>query len=164
MPVQSPNKSTTPFRPSTDLERRRLHAGRLIEGVLNEELSAGYALTRWPMPPKKDGEPDLSLQAAYQALWHFEADADRQRSELFYMDAQMELLSQISRYLCHGRPLPAHMLNAYHNSYSCREHRAGYFLNRDLFDTVFDALVHGIRRATGIATDAMDDLRTRYWG
>ena len=36
------------------------------------------------------------MAVAYQALWHFEADEDKQRAEVFYMDAQLELMRQMA--------------------------------------------------------------------
>jgi hypothetical protein len=53
------------------------------------------------------------LSCAYQALWHFEADEDKQQTELFYMDAQLELLRQMAGFLKEGQELPLYILRMY---------------------------------------------------
>lgn len=90
---------------------RRLRAAQLIEAVLDEQVEPRLAINRWP---ENDDSPDPSLDCAYQALWHFEADEDKQQSELFYMDAQLELLRQIANTLAKGQDLPPHILRMYY--------------------------------------------------
>lgn len=112
--------------------RNRLSAGNLLDAVLDERMEARQAIVRWP----EAGEcPDSSLEVAYQALWHFESDEDRQRGELFYMDAQFELLSQMARYLQAGKPLPPYMLKAYSPDYRVRFFY-GQDFGRDLWQEV----------------------------
>ncbi len=112
--------------------RNRLSAGHLLDAVLDERMEARQAIVRWP----ETGEcPDLSLDVAYQALWHFEADEERQRGELFYMDAQFELLSQMARYLLAGKPLPPYMLKAYSPDYRVR-----FFYGQDFWRDLWQEL------------------------
>lgn len=97
-------------RPEPDNRILRQQAAQLIEAVLDERMEARLAILRWP---EQGLLPDPSLEIAYQALWHFEADETQQQSELFYLDAQLELLRQIAWFLKDGRDLPAHFLQGY---------------------------------------------------
>lgn len=89
---------------------RRQRAAQLLEAVIEEQVEPRVAINRWPEPIT---EPDASVDCAYQALWHFEADEQKQQTELFYMDAQLELLRQMSRCLKSGQDLPGHILALY---------------------------------------------------
>jgi hypothetical protein len=103
--------NTHPPQPAHRFAAQRQQAAQLIEAVLDEALAPRLALNRWPpLPP---GEPDPSLLSAYQALWHFEADETQQQSEVFYLDAQLELLKQMAHYLARGADLPAYLQRAY---------------------------------------------------
>ncbi|MEB3244725.1 MAG: hypothetical protein VKJ06_01930 [Vampirovibrionales bacterium] len=93
--------------------QRRQHAGHLLEAVLDETLTARQALNRWPLFAPGKPEPDPSLAAAYQALWHFESDEEKQQGQVFYMDIQFEMLSAMSRFLKLGQPLPPDILTHY---------------------------------------------------
>ncbi len=95
--------------PADPLEKRQ-RAAQLLEAVLDERIEPRIAINRWP---ESIEPPDPSLNCAYQALWHFEADEDKQQSEVFYMDAQLELLRQITGFLKKGQDLPAYMLQMY---------------------------------------------------
>jgi hypothetical protein len=96
---------------------RRQKAAQLLEDVLDERMEPRLAINRWPEPGDM---PDASLDTAWQALWHFEADEDKQQSELFYLDAQLELLRQIARFLKEGRDLPAYFLQPYPEDHQVR--------------------------------------------
>ncbi len=102
---------------------RRQQAGCLLNDVLEERLAAQLAITRWPESGAQD-LPDPSLDTAWQALWHFEADEHRQKTELFYLDAQLELLRQMAGFLSQGQDLPAYFLHRY-----SKEHRIRFFYN-----------------------------------
>ena len=95
---------------NADILKNRYKASHLIEAVIDEEIEARIALNSWPDEPIGK---DTSLDIAYQALWHFEADEDQQQSELFYMDTQIELLKQISRKLAKGETLPTYIIKNY---------------------------------------------------
>jgi hypothetical protein len=96
-------------QPQSRLERRK-KAAALLEAVLDETIEARIAINRWP---ESLNSPDPSLDCAYLALWHFEADETQQKTEVFYMDAQLELLRQIVNHLEAGRELPPHILRIY---------------------------------------------------
>lgn len=100
------------------LENARREAARLLEAVLDERLSGAMALVHWPADPQAQTDP--SLQSAYQALWHFEADEAQQKTEAFYLDAQLELLKQMGRYLVRGEALPPYLCGSYPQQHSVR--------------------------------------------
>lgn len=95
--------------PQTQLERRQ-RAAQLLEAVIDEAIEPRIAINRWPESPDV---PDPSVDCAYLALWHFEADETQQKTEVFYMDAQLELLRQVTSHLKMGRDLPPHILRTY---------------------------------------------------
>jgi len=88
--------------PTTQAERRA-KAAQLLQAVIDETLEPRMAINRWP---ESHDSQDPSLDCAYLALWHFEADEVQQKTELFYMDAQLELLQQIAHCLTAGQNLP----------------------------------------------------------
>ncbi|WP_373532582.1 hypothetical protein [Vampirovibrio sp.] len=98
------------YVPDTGRLSRRQRAAQLLEAVIEEQVEPRIAINRWPEPIT---EPDPSVDCAYQALWHFEADENQQKTELFYMDAQLELLRQMSRCLQQGEALPPYILALY---------------------------------------------------
>lgn len=118
-PALSQGRVTKPKRPHQNqdwsqvmLERvtmRRKQAADLMEGVLEERFKPVFALTRWP----ENQDNDLSLDVAYHILWHHESDEDNQQQEVFYMDAQLELMTQVIRHMSQGKALPPHFLAAY---------------------------------------------------
>ena len=89
---------------------RRQRAAQLLLAVIDESIEPRLAINRWP---EAVDEPDVSLECAYLALWHFEADEEKQKTELFYMDAQLELLRQIAKQLTEGKDLPPYILTLY---------------------------------------------------
>lgn len=109
------------FIPDEGKQARRQRAAQLIEAVLDERVEPRIAINRWPEPTQ---EIDRSLDCAYQALWHFEADEDKQKTELFYMDAQLELLRQIARHLQAGQDLPPYILALYRGKEQVRFFKA----------------------------------------
>lgn len=106
----SASPSLLQFVPDEGKSARRQRAAQLLEAVIDERLEPRMAINRWPEPVK---ERDLSMDCAYQALWHFEADEDKQRTEVFYMDAQLELLKQMARHFQAGEDLPPYILALY---------------------------------------------------
>jgi HrpA-like RNA helicase len=90
----------------------RQQVAQLLEDVLMERLSPQVAINRWPVPKTVQ---DPSLECAFWALWHFEADEVQQQTEMYYMDAQLELLRQMARFLAQDQDLPPYMLASYKN-------------------------------------------------
>src|SRR5690606_3981318 len=82
-------------------------------------ISPQFAINRWP---ETAGCPDPSLDSAYQALWYFEADEEKHKSELFYLDTQLELLRQMAGFLKQGHALPGYFLRGYTS-----DHRVRFF-------------------------------------
>ncbi|MBK8190766.1 MAG: hypothetical protein IPK79_10000 [Vampirovibrionales bacterium] len=109
--------------PPPDIAQLRRDCAGLLQQAVEESLTARQAINRWPAP----SGADPSLDAAYQALLHFEADEVQQRGEMFYMDAQLALLSQIAAFLADNRDLPPYMLSAYPV-----EHRTAVFHEREV--------------------------------
>lgn len=89
---------------------RRKRAAALLEAVLDEKIEPCIAINRWP---QSDSSFDPSLDCAFQALWHFESDTEKQATEIFYLDAQLELLRQMAHTLQQGESLPAYILQLY---------------------------------------------------
>lgn len=119
--TMSSNTSSGPslmefYNPEGILAKRQ-RAAQLIEGILNEQIEPRIAINRWP---ESTDIPDASLTCAYQAVWHFEADEDKQKSEMFYMDAQLELLRQIASFLRQGKDLPPYIIRMYSPDHQTR--------------------------------------------
>lgn len=93
-----------------EMVQNRVYAGELLDAVIDERIEPRVALNRWPDVIMGK---DQALDIAYQSLWHFESDEDLQQSEMFYMDAQLELLKQISIRLKQGSELPNYFSNQY---------------------------------------------------
>jgi hypothetical protein len=108
---------------------RRLAAAKLLEMVIREEMQPRLAINRWPIIETAEDENDLSVKIAMQALWHFEADEDRHQIEVFYLDAQLELLRQMANFLKQDRDLPNYMLTMYP-----LDHRPDFYRAHSLFD------------------------------
>ena len=96
---------------------RRQQAAQLLEAVINEQLSAQLAINRWPVLETNE---DTSLDCAFWALWHFEADELQQQSETYYLDVQLELLKQIAQFLKDGSDVPLYITARYADHPSIR--------------------------------------------
>jgi hypothetical protein len=104
------------YNPEDPLDKRQ-RAAQLIEAVLDERIEPRIAINRWP---ESTTLPDASMFCAYQALWHFEADEEKHRSEMFYLDAQLELLRQIACFLKQGKDLPPYIIRMYSADHQTR--------------------------------------------
>jgi hypothetical protein len=113
----SANVSLMAFHNPDDLRAKRQRAAQLLKAVLDERIEPRIAINRWP---ESNERPDPSLNCAYQALWHFESDEDKQKNELFYMDAQLELLRQMVGFLKEGKDLPLYIIRMYSPSQPIR--------------------------------------------
>ncbi len=117
----------------------RRAAGGLLLDVFDEILTPRQAINRWPVVRGTD----RSLDTAYQALLHFEADEEHQRGVPFYMDAQLELMRQMGTCLSQGRDLPDYMLAAYAGE--LREHWSGWYDEKVILVTPWTRLAQNIR-------------------
>jgi hypothetical protein len=103
------------LRDFQDLGARRRQAGKLLNAVFDETLTPRQAINQWPCLPG-NAEPDPSLAAAFQSLWHFEADETQQQTTVFYLDVQLDVLLTMARLLSQGLPLPEELLAYYGQS------------------------------------------------
>lgn len=90
----------------------RKEVSRLIYRVLAETLCVRESILHFP----KDVN-DPSLQAAYHALVHFEADEDLRRRDLVYKDEQDDYLEMIAETLQKGDNLPQNVITSYDKYY-----------------------------------------------
>ena len=134
------------YEPQHVIERRQ-QAAQLLDLVLDEQLEPRRAINRWP---EMGAAFDPSLEAAYQALWHFEADEDRHKQEVFYLDAQLELLKQMAGTLRQGHALPKYMTQAYSPDTHIRFFYGGPFLQE---------LLQGLRNCVQSAWQGIRGLR-----
>ncbi len=108
--MQQPQLDHQPPLPFGPPQKHRQQAALLLEAVLNEAIEPRVAINRWP---ENHGLEDPSLDCAYQVLWHFESDETQQKTEIFYMDAQLELIRQVANALKANQDLPDHILYTY---------------------------------------------------
>ena len=96
------------------LQEDRAFVSRLIIKVLTDKLSSREAILHFP----EDYHTDKSIQAAYHALVHREADEDLRRRDLLYRDEQDDYLEFIANTLATGADLPSNILENYAHYYS----------------------------------------------
>lgn len=86
--------------------------GNIIIGVLTERISVKKGLLLFPK-----GCKDKSVQAAWHALCHYEADEDIKLKDKEYSSQQVELLEMIAFEFKDGNPLPQNIIDAYKDFY-----------------------------------------------
>lgn len=101
-------------KPPVDYTTQRQLAGDIIIGVLTEHLCVREGLLRFP----KDAVSDPSIQAAWHALCHYEADEDLRRRDIGYANEQQELLELIAFTFKDGKELPENLISAYSKYHS----------------------------------------------
>lgn len=87
--------------------------GELIRQVLISRLCVREAILKFP----HDTE-DKSIQAAYHALVHLEADEDLRARDDVYRQEQDDYLEYISETLVNDEDLPNNIIENYENYYS----------------------------------------------
>lgn len=97
-----------------DYTAARQFAGKVIIGVLTEHICVREGLLRFP----KDALDDPSIQAAWHALCHYEADEDLRRRDRVFADEQQELLELIAFTFKDGKELPQNIISAYSKYHS----------------------------------------------
>lgn len=97
---------------STIENRKRVAA--LIRQVLISRVCVREAILNFPRDTN-----DKSIDAAYHALVHYEADEDFRRRDEIYKDEQDDYLEFISQVLERGKDLPDNIINNYEKYYSC---------------------------------------------
>lgn len=96
---------------SGDLQERLLVA-ELVRKALIGFIPVREALLNFPPDSK-----DKSIQAAFHALVHFEADEDLRRRDILYKEEQDEYLEMISQILDSGEDLPDNIIRNYEKYY-----------------------------------------------
>lgn len=94
-------------------EDRRFVAA-LIRQVLISRLCVREAILNFP----KDTE-DKSIQAAFHALVHYEADEDLRARDELYREEQDDYLEFISNLLERGEDVPENIIQNYEKYYTC---------------------------------------------
>jgi len=87
--------------------QNREFVGRLIIAVLTEQINVREAIKKFPETT------DRSIECAYHALVHYEADEDMRRMDIEYRDAQDEYLESIAQTLIQGKDLPKNIIDEY---------------------------------------------------
>ncbi len=90
----------------------RLLASELVRKTLVGYIPVREALLKFPPDTK-----DKSVQAAFHALIHFEADEDLRRRDILYKEEQDEYLEMISQILETGEDLPDNIIKNYEKYY-----------------------------------------------
>jgi len=90
----------------------RLLASELVRKTLVGYIPVREALLKFPPDTK-----DKSVQAAFHALVHFEADEDLRRRDILYKEEQDEYLEMISQILESGEDLPDNIIKNYEKYY-----------------------------------------------
>ena len=92
--------------------QERLLVAELVRKALIGFISVREALLNFPPDSK-----DKSIQAAFHALVHFEADEDLRRRDILYKEEQDEYLEMISQILESGEDLPDNIIRNYEKYY-----------------------------------------------
>ena len=95
-----------------DYTKERQLTGNIIIAVLTERISVKKGLLLFPK-----GCADPSVQAAWHALCHYEADEDIRAKDIEYNNQQIELLEMIAFAFKDGSTLPQTIIEAYHPYY-----------------------------------------------
>lgn len=91
-----------------DYTKDRQYVGNIIINVLTERITVKKALLLFP----KDSE-DPSIQAAWHALCHYEADEEIAASDKLYQQEQLEYLEFIAFEFKDGKELPKNIIESY---------------------------------------------------
>ena len=109
------------------MSKERILTAELIRKVLISQLCVREAIKQFP----RDVE-DESIDAAYHALVHYEADEDLRRRDELYREEQDDYLEFIAYTLESGENLPENIIKNYKKYYSCanilhEENSRGFF-------------------------------------
>jgi len=97
---------------NSNSKQDREFTASLIRQVLTCQVSVREAVLQFP----KDTE-DTSIQTAYHALVHFEADEDLRNRDALYKEEQDDYLEFISHILERGEDLPENIIKSYSKYY-----------------------------------------------
>ncbi len=100
-------------KPEIDYTKPRQQVGNIIIGVLTERIPVREGLLLFPKYALKD----QSIQAAWHALCHYEADEDMKASDPEYVKEQVSLLEMIAFEFKDGKDLPVNIIEGYQDFY-----------------------------------------------
>ena len=95
-----------------DTKEARIVVSELIRKVLVGELTVQKALPLFP-----SNTNDKSIDAAFHALVHYEADEDFRNHDIMYKEEQDDYLTLIFQTLETGEPLPDNIIRNYEKYY-----------------------------------------------
>ncbi len=96
----------------SSVEEYRVFVSELIRKVLVGELSVRNAITLFPSDVR-----DKSIEAAFHALVHYEADEDLRKRDILYREEQDDYLTLIFQTLEQGKVLPENIIRNYEKYY-----------------------------------------------
>lgn len=96
----------------TDEFNNREYVALLLRKVLIGALTVGEAVKNFPFDTG-----DKSIEAAYHALVHYEADEDLRHRDIMYREEQDEYIEMISETLERGENLPDNIIRNYEKYY-----------------------------------------------
>lgn len=96
-----------------DYTESRKFVGKIYIGVLTEKITVKEGLLMFP----KEAMGDFSIQAAWHALCHYEADEDIRARDIQYCNEQQELLELVAFTFKDGKPLPQNIIASYEKYY-----------------------------------------------
>ena len=91
--------------------KNRKYVGRLVYAVLTERKTVRDAILLFPE------SSDKSIECAYHALVHFEADEDLRYKDYDYREVQNDYLEFIAETLSQGKSLPRNIIADYEPYY-----------------------------------------------
>ena len=97
--------------------RNRKYVARLVYAVLTEKKTAREAILLFPETK------DKSIECAYHALVHFEADAELRYMDIDYREEQNDYLELIAQTLYAGKALPQNIIADYEPYYKGISHK-----------------------------------------
>jgi hypothetical protein len=93
-------------------QNARALVGEIIRKVLVGELTVKDAMPMFPSDTK-----DKSIEAAFHALLHYEADEDIRARDALYKEEQDDYLTLVFQTLEQGEPLPDNIIRNYEKYY-----------------------------------------------
>lgn len=119
--VHTRSMQKKPQKP-VDYTKDRQYVGHIIINVLTERIKVKDALLLFP----KDCH-DESVQTAWHALCHFEADEDISSKDKLFLQEQLEYLEFIAFTFKDGKELPQNIIDSYkqYHEEALIPHRSG---------------------------------------
>lgn len=100
----------------SSIEECRVFVSELIRKVLVGELSVRNAVTLFPAETH-----DKSIEAAFHALVHYEADEDLRKRDILYKEEQDDYMTLLFQTLEQGKALPENIIRNYEKYYKAAD-------------------------------------------